>query len=223
MRAALLTTVLWMCGVIALPSPAVQACMNEVYFTLGEMTRRVSGAERSLRYGKSKRAFKKAHSAMSTIAEGEIETDSGRVPKWIEKKAAHLATRAERVVAIAVVRLGGKVNMRRGVTLRKIAPADAKKNLVWARDKLVAQRKVKPDDPVLRARMAEALSAFPDSRAEARRMITTLVEADLVPDAETYRVLAHLEHLGGRVEARDVAVAKCKSLARRKKICSDFM
>lgn len=78
-----------------------------------------------------------------------------------------------------------------------------------------------PEDPYLRARLAEVLSRTKDGDKKARELLEALAQKDLLVDAEGYAVLARLRERGGDAAGASQALARCKTMARRAAMCSD--
>jgi predicted Zn-dependent protease len=73
----------------------------------------------------------------------------------------------------------------------------------------------KKDDPVLRARLAEAEADHGGHQeVEARLILADLERRDLVPDAEAWAALARLRHRDDDFAGRDRALARCFATAR---------
>jgi predicted Zn-dependent protease len=71
------------------------------------------------------------------------------------------------------------------------------------------------DDPVLRARLAEAEADHGgDQEVEARLILSDLERRDLVPDAEAWAALARVRHRDSDFVGRDRALARCFATAR---------
>jgi hypothetical protein len=79
-----------------------------------------------------------------------------------------------------------------------------------------------PENPTLKARLAEALSLHqePERREQGRLMLEDLAQRDLVPDAEAYATLGKLRAAAGDAEGRDQALAQCRQRTRRRAICA---
>ena len=75
------------------------------------------------------------------------------------------------------------------------------------------QREDRPDDPILQARLAEALvrDASEASVTEARTLIEDLVARDVVPDAVGWVIAATVRDGAGR----DAALERCKKVIKK--------
>lgn len=89
---------------------------------------------------------------------------------------------------------------------------------------LERQLRAAPDDPYLKARLAEGLSKTRKDRERSRKRALQLLEelerGDLMPDAEAYLSLALLRQQGGDAAGADKALARCKERAKRPAICA---
>jgi hypothetical protein len=132
------------------------------------------------------------------------------VPKLSELPpvgAAELATRAQRTLALATIRSGGKVEVSDGIGgdeayAQQVAVA-------WAGLALTYQSATQSDNLLVRSQLAEALAADVYQADRAREMLRDLSSRDLMPTARGYAVLAHLEADAG---ARDAALGRCRDL-----------
>tara|TARA_R110002096_G_scaffold143328_4_gene299304 strand:- start:98449 stop:99114 length:666 start_codon:yes stop_codon:yes gene_type:complete len=80
--------------------------------------------------------------------------------------------------------------------------------------------KNKPEDPLLVSRHAEALALSGKTAAKARATLEDLAERDLMPEAQSYTVLAQLLSEAGEKAAADKAVASCLKMTKHKAVCS---
>lgn len=92
-----------------------------------------------------------------------------------------------------------------------------------ALDMLETLLKQAPDDPYLKARVAEALSKLrKNKQANTKRALTLLEEldkADLIPDAEGDLVLARLRAAAKDTEGSAKALARCQKRSSRPAEC----
>ena len=79
------------------------------------------------------------------------------------------------------------------------------------------QREDRPDDPILQARLAEALvrDASEASVTEARTLIEDLVARDVVPDAVGWVIAATVRDGAGDAAGRDAALDRCKKVVKK--------
>lgn len=110
----------------------------------------------------------------------------------------HLADKMSKMVAIAQIRTGAA---HEGVPVLR---------------RLLGKR----SDPYLKTRLAEGLALSAKTQAEALEILAELEKADLVSDAEGYRTLAELRAANNDVAGRDAALARCRLMAKNKKICA---
>jgi hypothetical protein len=90
-----------------------------------------------------------------------------------------------------------------------------------ARATLEALAKDDPEHPLLRARVAEAMSHGDDEdREAARETLEDLAQRDLVPDARAWGALARLRHAAGKATEAEDARARCRKLTFRKRTCA---
>jgi predicted Zn-dependent protease len=183
------------------------ACENEVERRVNPNVARLLVAERQLRQGQDGAAFRSAAGVLRRLRAARAGTE--------------LRIRAERIAAVATVRLDGAVDLERAAPARSIEDARRQENLWWARGVLgrLARRS---DDPELRALYAQALARFDSQRDEARQILEELARRDLMPDAWGYRTLAELRARAGESQARDEALARCTAMAGPlgRRICS---
>ena len=191
------------------PARSVDACHNGVVYELDGDVRQVMTAERLLSGGRPDRALRTAHLAAE------------RMRRNAPAAGRQVIRRAQQVMATAVVRLEGRVDLTRRVAAPRTADGQRVTNLRWARDLLGALRRG-DDQPVLHARHAEALAHFTETRAEALATLRDLARRDLMPDAYGYRALARLEQLAGEPQASTRALSACEALAGslRRQVCT---
>ncbi len=79
------------------------------------------------------------------------------------------------------------------------------------------QRASSADDPILQARLAEALvrEASEASVTEARTLIEDLAARDVVPDAVGWAIAATVRDRGGDTAGRDAALERCKKAGKK--------
>jgi hypothetical protein len=178
------------------------ACHNGVAYDLDRDVRAVDRAERLLVRGDADQAMRVAHGAMS------------RMRRFAPRTSGERVERAQRVIAVAVVRLSGRVDLQRHRAVEYTTEPQRVRNLEWARD-LLARLEARNDDPRLTAEYAEALASIEASRADALRRLRELESRDLLPDSNAYRVLAELERAEGNRTVSDALVRTCETRARR--------
>jgi hypothetical protein len=193
-------------------APAAKACGNSMAIVVLDAAE-VMRAEDLLLAGDAARAFEKAHDGIHHVVHGS----RGDMGEWQGDGASHerdqlLRRRANRIMASAVIRLQGRVNLHRGRALHEVPARRAEKNLLWARQVLVTAFDG-DKSPVNEARMAEALAT---SEAHWRQSLTRLrrmATEDLMPDAFGWAALARLERRDGQRVARTTALRECHARA----------
>lgn len=196
--------------VFALAAPGVAAaCGNEVHLTKRQEVRGVVRAEKLL----EKRKYTRALKALFSLYGYGLR--SARASYASGDKA--LFARAERVAALVGVRTGGKVSLTHWNGKVKTAKAIANQ-LKWARKVLEKAHAKAPDDPALAGHYAEAL-ALTGAEGDALTRLEALAKADLITDAETWKVLADLRAAKGDAAGRDAATTRCEASAVDKALC----
>ena len=194
--------------VSAAPGPAA-ACVNGVELEVHENVSNTSRAERLVRDGHLRRGFRLAGRTLREVA--RATSAEGRAQR----------ERLKRVLAIATVRLGGRVDRRRWRTPSEVSASARDENLRWALE-VLAQMARRSDDPVVRTRHAEAFAALRRWRAAAD-ILQPLAERDLMPDAYGYATLARAQHELGDADEASRAIRACRAVASyaERGICRD--
>jgi hypothetical protein len=125
--------------------------------------------------------------------------------------ASPLETRAQRILALAVVRSGGVIRGVPGIS--GSSDADRSANLAWSVGVLRAIDAQRHDDPVARADLAEAL-ARSKHEDEALAILADLSDRDLVGSAHAYATLAQMRASRGDAEAARAAVQRCELMTK---------
>lgn len=128
-----------------------------------------------------------------------------------------LETRAQKVMAIAVMRLDG--NLTLGTPWRGWSADLRKTNLVWSVKALTALAETHADDPTLKSYLGEALAKMPERREDALAMLGDLAKRDLLVTPQGYQALAKLRQLSGDTEGRDAATKRCTTMASSPAVC----
>ncbi|GAB5542102.1 MAG: hypothetical protein SangKO_018620 [Sandaracinaceae bacterium] len=193
------------------PAPA-SACFNEMEIELRQEAVKTARAERLMRSGHLRRAFRVAG---RTLRDLERNTDAS------PGRALHLGNRLRRVVAVSAVRLHGAVDRRRWRTPGHVSADARREHLDWAVATL--ERLARSDDPIDQARYAEALDQV-GRHQEAVTILTRLAEDDVMPDAYGYAALSRSQDALGRTALRDRARRACEAMTRREQrgICPSF-
>ncbi len=138
---------------------------------------------------------------------------------------AAITDRASRVLAVAVAREDGALPVKYQLPKRLhgtwlgSSEADRSANLDWAVSTLRALGDAEKDDPALQTELAEAL-AKSGSEHEARTTLEALAEKDLIASPEGWAVLAELREQAGDQHGSQVAMGRCKAMARDPQYCS---
>lgn len=106
--------------------------------------------------------------------------------KWNAKPSSD---RAIRVAARALVRTDGSTKV---APFKVTGESDGSANLAWAVTKLRERHAKDPHDPSASTDLGEALSHLPESRAEAKQILSSLESRDLLVSAHGYAALARL-------------------------------
>jgi hypothetical protein len=179
------------------PAPS-EACVNEVELSTDQRAELLARAESDLARGRLASALENA-------------TEAGRELRGQDDDEAGLVSRAERVRAIAVVRLDGPVDATHTRVRRSIDQETRRQNLAWAA-RVLGPRNELPAD---RARYAEALSRIDARAEEAVQILEDLAARDLMPDAWAYRALAEARTRTGDPDGARAATGECRARSRR--------
>ncbi|MEM9191221.1 MAG: hypothetical protein AAGF12_18765 [Myxococcota bacterium] len=187
---------------ILLLTSDASACHNGIAFDVDAAVRRVSGAERMLERGRTGPALRAAGTTLDRMRRNRAA-----------RRHRGTATRAQQIIAIAVIRAEGRVDLQRHRVVPTITPLQRKRNIRWAVDLLDRLRR---DRPALDARFAEGLGLLDERRAEGLRILRELSADDLLPDAWAYRALANLELAEGEASRAQSARDECRRRARNR-------
>jgi len=171
--------------------------------------------------------------AEKTLAKGNYQAAAGSVVRMIphiealraQRTADSLVSRAERVLAVAIARSGGKLALEREVPAEVLGhwpgktTLDQNKNLAWSVDTLRRGLAVQKDDPGLMTQLGEALAQVDGGHEEARTLLESLAARDLIGSPQGYRALAELRLQTGDEAGRILAMKRCESMAATNKIC----
>lgn len=185
MRILVLVTVL-----LCLPTSVALACHNGVEHEVNPIVARLRRADRALSSGHLRRAFRTAQHARR----------SARSPS-----DAPLRARAERVMAVAAVRLRGDVDLT--TTRRSPEQRRAQENIDWATQTLRRLHAASPHDVVLAARLAEALTLLATTQQEAYDLLVPL--RDVLPDTFAFRTMAILLERFGEEGQSERVLREC--------------
>lgn len=158
---------------LSLPASDARACHNGVEHAVNPLVSRLRRAERAMTSGHLRRAFRTAQRVHRSARE---PSDAG------------LRGRAERVMAVAAVRLRGDVDLV--ASRRSPEPRRASENVEWATQTLRRLHAAQRHDVVLAARLAEALTLETATQREAYDLLMPLRE--VLPDTFAFRTMAIL-------------------------------
>jgi hypothetical protein len=125
--------------------------------------------------------------------------------------------RAQRTLAIALVRTDGAIEL--DATWRSKTSEQRAQNIAWAVSSLERLRKVRTNDPAVDTDLGEALAKVDGRHDEARGMLQSLADRDLMATPNGYAALGKLQHEAGNTTARDAAIARCNAMAKDGDIC----
>lgn len=125
--------------------------------------------------------------------------------------------RAQRTLAVALVRTDGAIDL--DPTWRAKTPEQRAQNMAWAVSSLERLRKVRTNDPAVDTDLGEALSKVDGRHDEARSILQSLADRDLMSTPNGYAALGKLQHEAGNAQARDAAIARCNAMAKDAEIC----
>lgn len=197
-----LTGLLALAPVAAVTVPAL-ACGNSYRYEIDPKTNMIVRAEEALHEGQLAQAAKLAQDAtgiMGKSVEGQEDPAS----------LGALRARSLRVVAIAVVKSDGKLDLAVS-TPKGSDKADA--NISWAIAELRVLVAREPGNPYLQARLAQGLAHHVLTKNEALQILAKLASDDLMPDAEAWQLLAQLQADASKPDERDKALEQCKKRA----------
>lgn len=177
------------------------ACHNGVEIRVVPVTQLVAQASQALEREQPERAVTLAGRAIRRIRSQRRST-----------RNRLLMNRGKRILAVATLRLDGAVDTERFAVARSMDATARREALRWALG-ILEYGFSEDRGPVSTAHYAEALARFESQRARARMLLRQLADADVMPDARGYRVLASLED---DAAAREVALAACRARAGRR-------
>ena len=146
-----------------------------------------------------------------------LQADSARDP---------LLARAARVLSVAIARQGGKLALERELPAKVVghwlgkSKVDQGKNLAWSVNTLRRELTLQKDDPGLMTELGEALALLDGGQEEARSILESLAERDLVASPQGYKVLAELRQQKGDEAGQKLAMKRCESMASGSNICA---
>jgi hypothetical protein len=145
--------------------------------------------------------------------------------KTLKSKPGTLVARAERVLAVALSRSSGALDVSREVpsevlgAWRGASSDEANANLEWSVSILKRQSESKGDDVALKTDLAEAMARAPGHREEARAILEELAKGDLIASPEGYAALASLRNERGDSDGQKLALQRCEAMAKSPDAC----
>ncbi len=142
----------------------------------------------------------------------------------LNAKKSKLTERAQRVLAVAIARNNGKLDVRsvpgyaRSHWAGKTAE-DRATNLTFAVNTLRKVNKIKKNDPAVQTELAEALARVDAHKKEARSLLEKLAKKDLIATPEGYAVLADLRAQAGDSKGKKLALKRCEAMASSASVC----
>jgi hypothetical protein len=169
--------------------------------------------------------------AEKALDEGRLLPAAGMVirqiphVKKLAPKSAKIVERAQRVLALAVVRYDGALPIQAEVpwyaqgTWRGKTAEQRRANLEWAVNVLRRVSELRKNDPASETELGEALAKVDDHRNEARALLEKLATKDLITSPEAYAALATLRARAGDASGEKLAVERCEKMARSTQVC----
>ena len=195
-------------GIAAMVPSSVEACLWGPQWTPDPATQDVKKAERLLAKGRSVRAV--------NIAKGRYERFTAATGTPDRGKA--LFHRAQRLIALATVRSGGRMNL--GPGMRGRTEDQQRSNLAWATSMLEIHAATEPDNLLFRVFYAEALLEYPEGAAQVVAMLEPLQRDDIMPSARGFAVLARAHHQLGDASSGELSQRRCLDLGASEALCA---
>ncbi len=187
---------------IAGQSSEAVACGESIAFEVDPNVLLLSQAEGSLNTGKPRSAALDALKVFPKIKEAK-------------PGSSYLLPRAQRIVALAIVRTDGLLTA--GKVFTAATADDRRANLEWAVATLRRLSTAKKNNPAAQTDLAEALARLPETQSEALAALDKLARKDLVTSAHGYATLAKLRKAAGDDQGHEAAMKKYEALAKKGK------
>jgi hypothetical protein len=136
-----------------------------------------------------------------------------------------LISRAQRVLAVATARKGGKLDIQNQLPeylheswLGQEA-SDREANLAWSVAALEKVAAVKKSDAVVESELAEAMAKSNAHRAAGKKKLEELANKDLLTSPEGWAELAELRKGSGDRQGSDAAIHRCRAMAKDATVC----
>lgn len=185
---------------IAGQSKEAAACGESIAFEVDPNVLLLSQAEGALNNGQPRAAALAAIKVFPTI-------------KDLKAGAAPLLPRAQRIVAMAIVRTDGLLSA--GNVFHASTNDERRANLEWAVATLRRLDAAKKNNPAAETDLAEGLARLPETQSEALATLDKLARKDLVTSAHGYSALARLRKAAGDDAGHEAAMKKYEALARK--------
>ncbi|MGK0362710.1 MAG: hypothetical protein ACI9U2_005031 [Bradymonadia bacterium] len=174
------------------------ACWNEVRLSSDNEVKSIALIEATLQRGeavKALKALRALYGKQAIMRPDRISTDPA------------LGQKAWGLVAIVTVR-AHRYDPKTGRPATKNRQRQVRRMATTALGRLA---RLKPDDPLRKARYAEALAGDPKQASKARDMLESLATADLIGEADAWIALARLRAAAGKPESAEGALKRCVS------------
>jgi hypothetical protein len=125
--------------------------------------------------------------------------------------------RAQRTLAIALVRTDGAIEL--DPTWRAKTSEQRAQNVAWAVSSLERLRTQRTNDPAVDTDLGEALAKVDGRQEEARGILQSLSDRDLMATPQGYAALGRLQNQAGNAAARDSAIQRCTAMAKDAEVC----
>jgi len=181
---------------VALPPRSALACRNSMAMEEENVATLVQ-SEDDLAHGKPGAAVQRTLQSFP-----DLKTVKG---------GDRLMTRAQRVMATAIVRMDGLLAVR---GFDASTCAERRANLEWA---VATLRYVDSQDknrPIIQAELAEALSMLPEHQEEAAHILEDLARREVMPSPYGFRALARLRRWAGDGVGERAALDEARRLQR---------
>lgn len=186
-------------GIAVGPGEAT-ACGGSIAFEVDPNVLLLSQAETNLNSGKPRAAALDTLKVFPKI-------------KTLKPGSSHLLPRAQRILAMAIVRTDGLLTA--GKEFSASNADERRANLEWAVATLRRLSAAKKNNPAAETDLGEALARLPETQSEALASLDKLARKDLVTSAHGYAALAKLRKAAGDAEGSDAAMKKYEALARK--------
>jgi hypothetical protein len=187
---------------IAGQSEEAAACGESIAFEVDPNVLLLSQAEGNLSSGKVRAAALDAIKVFPKI-------------KTAKPGSSVLLPRAQRIVAMAIVRSDGLVTLGKEFTAS--TSDERRANLEWAIATLRRLSAAKKNNPSADTDLGEALARLPETQSEGLATLDKLARKDLVTSADGYAALAKLRKAAGDDDGHVAAMKKYEALAKKGK------